>query len=64
MKKDIKIISCTVNGSWYGDSIGETFPLIREKENEYVTTDRNGCMRTIKRHDAVTIKRKEDESNM
>jgi hypothetical protein len=60
MRKDIKVISCAVNNSWYNNHIGESFPLIREKGNEYVTTDSKGVMRTIKRHDSVIIKTKEE----
>ena len=62
MKMDIKVISCTIDSLWYKNHIKETFPLIREKGDEYVTTDHNGRMRTIKRHDALIIKRKENES--
>lgn len=60
MKMDIKVISCAVDSLWYRDHIGETFPLIRERGNEYVTIDSEGVMRTIKRHDSVILKRKEE----
>ena len=53
--KVIKVLRCSDSMMWYYHHVGETFPLLREYETEFLTREPSGYTNIIKKMDGILI---------
>ncbi len=55
----IRVIKASNPSYWYADNVGDTFPILREVQEGYMTREPAGYLNIIYKQDAEVIKEKE-----